>query len=171
MFGWSSNSARILWNKRCAPPWAQQRSLVGYFIHIKCSTHRIVKGVKLCLPNFEAFSLQDLERLKNSNKWLSDSHVTLVLLFVPFSVVVSLSKWNSDWFRNCFSKNVWGNLKIHLLDTTFWTQLSVEPERYGERFRTKLGLLEYDYVVMPMFSEWVHQLIVAKDIDCQFCFQ
>ena len=63
--------------------------LVGYFIYIKYSSHRTVKSIKLCLPNFESFSLQDLERLKDDNKWLSDSHVTLILLFVLFFFCVN----------------------------------------------------------------------------------
>lgn len=39
----------------------------------------VVKGVKLTGANFGDFSLADLERLKNDNRWLSDSHVTLAL--------------------------------------------------------------------------------------------
>lgn len=43
-------------------------------------------------------------------------------------------------------------MKIQLLDTTFWPQLSEDPERFGERYRTRVNLLEYDFVVMPIFE-------------------
>ena len=66
--------------------------LAGYFIYIKYSSHRTVKSIKLCLPNFESFSWQDLEQLNDDNEWLSNSHVTLILLFVLFSFVGSLSE-------------------------------------------------------------------------------
>jgi len=45
-----------------------------------------VKGVNFRLPNFESFSLLDLERLKEEKRWLSDSHVTLSLLLVLFFI-------------------------------------------------------------------------------------
>ena len=74
-----------------------------------------------------------------------------------FSLLISLLLYlylneNRDCFRDCGEKNIWANLKIQLLDTIFWTQLSKDPDRYTERFRTKTNLLEYDFVVMPMFK-------------------
>ena len=44
----------------------------------------VVKGVKLTGANFGDFSLADLERLKNDNRWLSNAHVTLALQCVVY---------------------------------------------------------------------------------------
>ena len=41
-----------------------------------------VTGVRIKGSNFSNFSALDLERLKNDGNWLSDSHVTLILLFI-----------------------------------------------------------------------------------------
>jgi hypothetical protein len=41
-----------------------------------------VKGIKFKDNSFGSFSLHDLDRLKNDDRWLSDSHVTLTLLWV-----------------------------------------------------------------------------------------
>ena len=43
------------------------------------------------------------------------------------------------------SKNVWGEAKVKLLDTTFWESLSKIPSKYVEKQCKKLGLLECDY--------------------------
>jgi hypothetical protein len=40
--------------------------------------------VNINLPLFVNFSPNDLERLKNDERWLSDAHLTLSLLYVPF---------------------------------------------------------------------------------------
>jgi hypothetical protein len=66
--------------------------------------------------------------------------------FMPF-------KGSSDCFQDCVHRDVWGTLKIKLLDTTFWASYSNNPDRYGERLRNKLNLFEYDFVVMPLFGE------------------
>jgi hypothetical protein len=75
--------------------------------HIKFSSTGIVKSVRICPPNFQSFSLSDLERLKNDKKWLSDSHLTLSLLFVlfPFVYFVSISTIKQGLFsRLCPTK-------------------------------------------------------------------
>jgi hypothetical protein len=71
----------------------------------------------------------------------------------PSFLFCPLSKFNSHWFQDCAQQNLWGNLKIHLFDTRFWSLLSKEPEKFIERFRTKVNLLEYDFAIMPMFEE------------------
>jgi hypothetical protein len=43
-------------------------------------------------------------------------------------------------------------MKIQLLDTSFWSRLSEDPEKYGDRFRQNVNILQSDYVVMPMFE-------------------
>lgn len=68
-----------------------------------------------------------------------------------FGVNVILKR-NRDSFDDCVKKNVWGDLKILLLDTIFWATLSVNPEKYNEKYRSRVKLLECDFVVMPMFE-------------------
>jgi hypothetical protein len=150
--------ALILWKERCVPQWVTGKSLFGHFTYIKFSSPSAVKSVTLCPPKFQSFSLEDLERLKDDRKWLSDSHVTLILLLVSFSFGISLSEGNRDWFQDCSRQNIWGNLKIQLLDTFFWAHVSQDPERYGERLMSNLSLLEYDFLLMPMFNSWVYLL-------------
>jgi hypothetical protein len=99
-----------------------------------------------------SFSILDLERLKDNDAWLSDSHVTLGLQWVLLVLVFLPSKPSSDCFQDCLHRNVWGTTKIKLLDTSFWDILSDSPERYGSRFQKKLNLLDYDFIVMPMFK-------------------
>jgi hypothetical protein len=55
------------------------------------SANRIVKGVRFCSPSLQNLSLRDLERIKDTDKWLSDSLVTFSLMFVPFFFVLSPS--------------------------------------------------------------------------------
>jgi len=57
-----------------------------------------------------------------------------------------------DSYFKYSAKNAWGNLKVTLLDTTFWSSMSVDPDKYHERYRAKVNLVGYDYVVMPMFG-------------------
>ena len=61
---------------------------------------------------------------------------------------------NSDSFRECSQHNIWGNLKIKLLDTSFWPMLASKPEQYRGRFLTKNSLLDCDFAVIPMFQGW-----------------
>jgi hypothetical protein len=59
------------------------KSLSVHFIHIVLlSSKCIVKGIKFGSPGFPTFSLSDLERLKDTDKWLSDSHVAFGLMLV-----------------------------------------------------------------------------------------
>lgn len=62
------------------------------FAHINYSTTRTIESVKIHRDgkNFQNFALQDLKRLKVRKTWLSDPHVTLLLLFVPFCLLVGL---------------------------------------------------------------------------------
>jgi hypothetical protein len=144
---------------------------LAHFINFKHSPHHKVNTVKLCTPNFQDFSKEDLLRLKDDKKWLSDSHVTLILQFVLFSLSLTPSKSNRDWFLVCAQRNTWGNLKIYLTDTFFWTHLSSDPESYGDRYRKRTGLLEYDFVVMPMFGSYVHCLFSKYSIGPKFVFR
>lgn len=57
-----------------------------------------------------------------------------------------------DFFRYSDQKITWGNLKIQLLDTTFWAQLSQHPDKFVQGFQSRVNLLKYDFVVMPMFE-------------------
>ena len=58
------------------------------FIHfshtILISSNRIVTGINFCDPNFTSFLLSDLKRMKETDTWLSDSHVNFILMFVLF---------------------------------------------------------------------------------------
>ena len=113
-----------------------------------------MKGVKIKAPNFSNFSLADLDRLKNDEKWLSDSHVTLgvrlVSLFILFYLHV---KCNRDSFLQCASRNIWGNLRIKLFDTSLWNMLSNNPGRYHGRFLEKNNFLDCDFAIIPMFKK------------------
>lgn len=122
---------------------------------MKYSSCRIVKNVKIGLKNFSDFSAKDLDRLKNNDKWLSDSHVTLALLSVYlFYQCYNHLKSKRDCFRCCASRNIWGNLKIKLFDTSIWEMLSNEPEKYFDRFMAKNNFMECDFAVIPMFEGW-----------------
>jgi hypothetical protein len=135
------------------PRWCK-KSLFIHFSHISLiSSNRTVKGIKFSVPNIPSFSLSDLERMKNTNKWLSDAHVTFCLMFVLYFWSVSILMKHRDSFRDCAQRNIWGNLKIQLLDTAFWAQLSEDAEMFVERYRARVNLLEYDFVLMPIFEE------------------
>ena len=124
-----------------------------YFTHVTYRPLPTIKTVKLRSPNCQSFSDQDLARLKDERKWLSDTHVNFFLLFVFFLFVSSpLYEWNSHWYQDCQEQNIWGNVKICLLDTIFWPKFSTEPENFRERSRRKINLLEYHFAVMPMFE-------------------
>jgi hypothetical protein len=56
----------------------------------KIQVTRIVRSIKFSLPNFANFVPVNLERLKDKEKWLSDAHVTLSLLFVLFLCILPL---------------------------------------------------------------------------------
>ena len=70
-----------------------QKLLLIFFSNIGKSIAPIVKGVNILPLLFQYFSLSDLQRLKNDDKWLTDSHVTFGLLYVPiFCFVIDLNK-------------------------------------------------------------------------------
>lgn len=120
----------------------------------------VMRALNIQLPKFPSFSSTDLERLKDNSKWLTDSHVTFCLLFVFISFCsVNLNgpvHGTRDSYQQHSKQNDWGNLKITLLDTSFWPKMSVEPDAYRERYRAKVDLVGYDFVVMPMFGKSVH---------------
>lgn len=58
-----------------------------------------------------------------------------------------------DGYTKYIESNVSGKLKIFLLDTIFWTMMSDEPDKYNDRYRAKVNLHLYDFVVMPMFGK------------------
>ena len=61
---------------------------INHYCHltnIVYSPNRILKCINFKLPLFPNFSAVDLERLKNNERWLSDTHVTMALLCVLFS--------------------------------------------------------------------------------------
>jgi hypothetical protein len=70
-----------------------------------------------------------------------------------FVLHFSPSDITSDCFLDCQRRNIWGNLKITLLDSAVWSKLSKDPGSFGKRFRSKIKMLEYDFVIMPMFEE------------------
>ena len=127
----------------------------SFFSDIGKST-RSVKSVNIRLQNFQAFSLYDLESLKDKKAWLTDSHVTLALLYVPlsFSAVNLINSFMPirDSYQKCSNRHNWGNVRIKLVDTRFWEKLSMEPDAYNPKWRSKENLVGYDFVVMPMFG-------------------
>lgn len=58
-----------------------------------------------------------------------------------------------DSYRKYSSKNIWGTLRIRVLDTTFWQKLLVNPEQYHSRVRAKIDLVSCDFAVMPIFGQ------------------
>lgn len=125
------------------------------FADIFYSVIRNVKSINFTPPLFPNFYPVDLERLKSDEKWLSDTHVTLCLLCVLFFLSflgLYPSDRNRDSFRDCLKRNVWGDRKIILLDTTFWEMLTNDPDKYSDGFMKKNNLIEHDYAVMPMFK-------------------
>lgn len=62
-------------------------------------------------------------------------------------------KRNRDCFLECEGKDLWRGLKIQLLDTAFWGKLSRHPKTFNEKYRARVKLFEYDFLVVPMF-EW-----------------
>jgi hypothetical protein len=89
-----STEALSLWNKRCAPMLVTVIIIYPFLSYLYLSlisSKCIVMGVKICPPNFPSFSLGDLERMKDTDKWLSDSHVAFSLMFAPFFYYLSPS--------------------------------------------------------------------------------
>ena len=81
----------------------------------------------------------------------------LPFIFVCFSFVIFMiihHSENSNSFWECSQCSIWGNLKIKLLDTSFWPMLASKPEQYRGRFLTKNSLLDCDFAVIPMFQGW-----------------
>ena len=116
-------------------------------------SRRTVSSITFRAPNFPIFSLGDLERLKDTDQWLSDTHLAFSLMCVSFLLcLASILRQHRDSFREFGQRNTWGNLKIQLLDTSFWPLVTDYPERFTEGYRARVNLLEHDFVVMPMFE-------------------
>jgi hypothetical protein len=78
------------------------------------------------------------------------SSVRSIYLF--FDLDLHLPNRNSDAFQEYAGRDIWGNRKIKLFDTTFWEKLSKDPDRYRDGFMKKNNLLECDFAVIPMFK-------------------
>jgi hypothetical protein len=84
---------------------------------------------------------------------MSPSVFSWFFLFLLTGMLFTLTELNRDCHQDCLRRNIWGNLKIKLLDPTFWQCLSKTPEKYGDRFQKKLNLLDFDFAVMPICDE------------------
>lgn len=78
----STHNGAVFWAERLTAVWVTYESLIWQVTHVECSLSRVVKGIKFHQANLGRFSICDLERLKEDDKWLSDSHVTLGLQWV-----------------------------------------------------------------------------------------
>jgi hypothetical protein len=70
-----------------------------------------------------------------------------LIFYFSFEIIIV-----RDCYRDCASRNLWGNLRIKLFDTTFWQKMSQEPDRYRDGWMTKNNLLECDFAVLPIFE-------------------
>lgn len=100
--------------------WGILKCSVINLAQIPISPIRPVKSIKFLIPNFGRFSLLDVERLKNDDKWLSDSHVTLALRFVAFFFMWSTRYWISI---GIVFKNLWVGIVGLAWKSLFWTPL------------------------------------------------
>jgi len=155
----SHDEALALWAERCAPLLVTQQSLYIPFSDIRKRV-TAVRALNIRPPNFQPFSLTDLGRLKNNDKWLTDTHVTFSLLFVPIFFcrlyLINFLIFARDSYQKYSLQNIWGNHQITVLDTIFWSKMSADPDAYHDRYRAKVNLVGYDFVVMPMFGKYVH---------------
>jgi hypothetical protein len=137
----------------------ETQSSVSYFktltisFLIKYRKIETIKSIVFLNKNIPTLSQNDVDRLNNDTSWLTDSHVNFALQYVLVYLPVSLSELSRHWFSSYSSKNIWGNLKIKLLDSTFWALITKEPYKFNKKFRDKYKLLEYDFVVVPMHGE------------------
>ena len=70
--------------------WVTYKIFIWQGAHVKHSLTQIIKGINFHQSSFINFSVCNLEWLKDEDEWLSDSHVTLSLLWVsPFGFGVS----------------------------------------------------------------------------------
>ena len=78
--------------------------------------------------------------------------------------LIFVSSWSEilrDCYQDCDKSHVWGSATIKLLDTSFWQKLTENPDDFHERYRRKLNLLEYDFVVMPMFKGYLFFYVIS----------
>lgn len=74
------DAALTLWNLRRAPRQVTSKTPLLHCPNINFSINPIVNCVNIRPKYFANLVRNDLERLKNDEEWLSDSHVTLCLL-------------------------------------------------------------------------------------------
>jgi hypothetical protein len=104
--------------------------------------------------SFLEFPRRDLERLKDERAWLSDTHIDFALQCVSFlHVVDGLSESNRDFFLQCLARKPSPNQNMLVLPCIFWTQLSQDPEKFTDKYRSRTKLLEHDFIVMPMYEK------------------
>ena len=84
--------ALVLWNERSTPMSVMNKAFFLPLSDLICSTTPIVKSIDFGLSKFQSLSLEDLDRLKDHNRWLLDSHLILTLLWVFFLSFLSLSE-------------------------------------------------------------------------------
>ena len=84
--------ALVLWNERSTPMSVMNKAFFLPLSDLICSATPIVKSIDFGLSKFQSLSLEDLDRLKDHNRWLSDSHLILALLWVVFLSFLSLSE-------------------------------------------------------------------------------
>jgi hypothetical protein len=42
---------------------------------------------------------------------------------------------------------------MSVLPCSFWSQLSQDPEKFNNKYRSRISLLEQDFIVMPMHGK------------------
>jgi len=103
---------------------------------------------------FYEFTRRDLGRLKDKTAWLSDSHIDFAIQCVCFlHVIDGLSESRRNFHFQCLAQIPSPNQNMHALPCVFWTQLSQDPEKFNDRYRSRICLLEHDFIVMPMHGK------------------
>ena len=78
---WTRNAeALLVWKEQCSPLWVGKvRSLFRMLAYFKDRQTWRIKGVLLHLMGFPNFSMDDLERMNDDTRWLSDMHICFAL--------------------------------------------------------------------------------------------
>ena len=84
------------------------------------SSNRIVKGIRFSRSKFPTFSCCDVERMKADDTWLSDSHVSFTLMFVPSHFLLCPCWWDTGTLFLIAPKEIFGET----LKFSCWTQHS-----------------------------------------------
>ena len=151
---WTRNAeALLVWKEQCSPLWVGKvRSLFRMLAYFKDRQTWRIKGVLLHLMGFPNFSMDDLERMNDDTRWLSDMHICFALQWVAILFYISNMNGFKDCLWDCSKRDLWHGRKIQLLDTLFWPLIVSNLESFRDRYRAKLNLIECEYVVIPMFS-------------------